>query len=91
MKLIAKVNVKHGKDGRTAAPGDLFDVDTAMAELLIASRSAATPEDYEREVRANKSAEERIAELEAEKADLEAQLAKTQADLAAATAAAGKK
>lgn len=83
MKLIAKVNVKHGgqkdKNGTmqpsTAAPGEAFDTDDDTAQTLIASGSAATPEDYERAERASRTAEERIAELEAEKAQLEADLA----------------
>jgi hypothetical protein len=80
VKLIAIVTVKHSvtkdKDGvltpNQAAPGEAFEIDDQAAEALIAAGSAATPEDYERASRANRSSEERIAELEAENARLRA-------------------
>jgi hypothetical protein len=93
MKLIARVNVKHGqrreKDGNVsileAAPGEAFDTDTETAKTLIAGGSAATPEDYERLASASKSAEERIAELEAEKETLSQENADLKAALEKAT------
>jgi hypothetical protein len=76
MKLIAKVNVKYGPgDGKIAAPGEPFEMDGETAKALMASGSAATPADYEREQRASQPAEDRIAELEAENASLKEQLA----------------
>ena len=85
MKLIAKVNVKHGDKGETAAPGEAFTVeDEDAAKALIARGSAATPADFEREQRANVTAEERIAELEVELEKTRTELAKTKADRAAA-------
>jgi hypothetical protein len=93
MKLIARVNVKHGQrkgnDGNVtvleAAPGEEFNTDAETAKTLIASGSAASPEDYERQTRADKPAEERIAELEAEKETLSQENADLKAALEKAT------
>jgi hypothetical protein len=85
MKLIAKVNVKHGKAGETAAPGEPFEVADDVAKDLIGAGAAATPKDYEREQRASRSAEDRIAELEQELATAKGENEQLKADLEAAT------
>jgi hypothetical protein len=72
VKLIAKVNVKHGSFGETAAPGQAFEVDEATAAVLVENRSAASPEDYEREQALDPDGAKRISELEEENRRLRA-------------------
>lgn len=87
MKLLARANVKHGGEAKldtisgqvrtiTVAtmvrPGEMFEIDDAQAERLIADGAAVDPKDASKEEKDSLPKDEQIRVLREQLADLEA-------------------